>query len=91
MSKAYRKIPATRKPRGTGRAAGYVASAISFRLCLFRIMNAIFALYLLMQKEGRAEDNQMLRAFLIEARVTSKLIIFSYIEMVTGILNLWKT
>jgi hypothetical protein len=54
-------------------------------------MNAIFALYLLMQKEGRAEDNQMLRAFLIEARVTSKLIIFSYIEMVMGILNLWKT
>nr|AHI16011.1 cytochrome c biogenesis factor N [Sphagnum girgensohnii]AND49936.1 cytochrome c biogenesis factor N [Sphagnum rubiginosum] len=54
--------------------AGYVASAIGFRLCLSRIMNAIFALYLLMQKEGRAEDNQMLGAFLIEARVTSKLI-----------------
>ncbi len=27
-----------------------------------------------MQKEGRVEDNQMLGAFLIEARVTSKLI-----------------
>ncbi|KAH8932847.1 hypothetical protein BDL97_18G000800, partial [Sphagnum fallax] len=54
--------------------ARYVASAIGFRLCLSRIMNAIFALYLLMQKEGRAEDNQMLGAFLIEARVTSKLI-----------------
>jgi cytochrome c biogenesis factor len=54
--------------------AGYVASAIGFRLCLSRIMNVIFALYLLMQKEGRAEDNQMFGAFLIEARVTSKLI-----------------
>jgi cytochrome c biogenesis factor len=30
--------------------SGYVASAIGFRLCLSRIMNAIFALYLLMQK-----------------------------------------
>jgi hypothetical protein len=37
-------------------------------------MNIIFALYLLMQKEGIVEDNQMLGAFLIEARVTSKLI-----------------
>jgi len=54
--------------------AGYVTSAIGFRLCLSRIMNAIFALYLLMQKEGRAKDNQMLGAFLIEACVTSKLI-----------------
>jgi cytochrome c biogenesis factor len=53
---------------------GYVANAIGFHLCLSRIMNVIFALYLLMQKEGRTEDNQMLGTFLIEARITSKLI-----------------
>jgi cytochrome c biogenesis factor len=53
---------------------GYVTNAIGFRLCLSRIMNTIFVLYLLMQKEGRAEDNQMLGVFLIEACVTSKLI-----------------
>ncbi len=32
--------------------AGYVASAIGFRLCLFRIMNVIFALYLLADAKG---------------------------------------
>jgi hypothetical protein len=37
-------------------------------------MNIIFALYLLMQKEGKAKDNQMFGAFLIEAHIMSKLI-----------------
>jgi len=54
--------------------ARYIASAIGFRLCLFRIMNVIFALYLLMQKEGRVEDNQMFGTFLIETHVMKKLI-----------------
>jgi len=55
--------------------AGYITSAIGFCLCLSRIMNVIFALYLLMQKEGRVEDNQMFGVFLIEAHIMSKLII----------------
>jgi hypothetical protein len=54
--------------------ARFVASAIGFCLCLPKIMNFIFALYLLMQKEGKAEDNQMFGAYLIEARIMSKLI-----------------
>jgi hypothetical protein len=37
-------------------------------------MNVIFALYFLMQKEGKAEDNQMFGAYLIETRIMSKLI-----------------
>jgi len=36
--------------------------------------DAIFVFYLLMQKEGRGEDNKMLGAFLIKAHVTNKLI-----------------
>ena len=56
--------------------AGYVASAIGFCLCPSKIMNGIFALYLPIQKESEAGDNRnkMLGAFLIEARITSKLI-----------------
>jgi hypothetical protein len=37
-------------------------------------MNVIFPLHLLMQKEGKAEDNQMFGIFKIEACVASKLI-----------------
>jgi uncharacterized protein YlaN (UPF0358 family) len=37
-------------------------------------MNVIFPLHLLMQKEGKAEDNQMFGIFKIEAYVASKLI-----------------
>jgi hypothetical protein len=37
-------------------------------------MNIIFALYLLMQKEGRAKDNKMFGTFLIEAHIMNKLI-----------------
>jgi hypothetical protein len=54
--------------------ARFVAKAIGFHLCLSKIMNIIFALYLLMQKEGKAEGNQMFSAFLIEAHIMSKLI-----------------
>ncbi len=54
--------------------ARFVASAIGFCLCLLEIMNVIFALYFLMQKEGKAEDNQMFGAYLIETRIMSKLI-----------------
>jgi hypothetical protein len=37
--------------------AGYVTIAIGFCLCLSKMMNIIFAFYLLMQKEGIIEDN----------------------------------
>jgi hypothetical protein len=50
----------------------FVASAIGFRLCLSKIINIILALYLLMQKEAKAEDNQMFGAYLIEVHIMSK-------------------
>jgi hypothetical protein len=54
--------------------AGYVASAIGFCSCPFKIMNGIFAPYLPMQRESKTKDNKMLDAFLIEARITNRLI-----------------
>nr|YP_009040968.1 CcmFN [Tetraphis pellucida]AGN74210.1 cytochrome c biogenesis factor N [Tetraphis pellucida]AHI16013.1 cytochrome c biogenesis factor N [Tetraphis pellucida]AIB08439.1 CcmFN [Tetraphis pellucida] len=55
--------------------AGYVASAVGFCSCPSKIMNGISALYLPMRgRSSKAEDNKMLDAFSIEARITNKLI-----------------